>query len=304
VGSIGTGSNELIIGTGNTALRFWDYGNALLPRTTANGVSNGVITLGEGSNKFKDAYLSGTVNAGGLITTGNVGIGVTAPTIRIDSRGNGRTIQIGRNPITNYYGSSMYLSVDVGSTERAWNVGTRYKTTNKGDLVFEYSTNDMGREGDAKALTYSERMRINSDGIVTKPYQPIISGQMNTAQTDPVAPILLSFDEFWTNSGITFNATTKRFTVPTSGTYRITLNPFFKTGTGSGRVMVGVNTDSPSVLTHRGHTYKGSSNYETGCINSVVYLSANDYVVFYLALGGLYNQTSDRFNQFSIELIG
>jgi len=65
VGSIGTGSNELIIGTGNTALRFWDYGNALLPRTTANGVSNGVITLGEGSNRFKDAYLSGRVHSAG-----------------------------------------------------------------------------------------------------------------------------------------------------------------------------------------------------------------------------------------------
>jgi hypothetical protein len=150
----------------------------------------------------------------------------------------------------------------------------------------------------------STRMTIDSAGSVTTPYQPIISGQMGTAMTSPDAPQLLAFNEFWSSEGITYNATTRRFTVPVAGKYRITLNPFFRVNAGSSRVMVGVNNDNPIQSTHYGHTYSGSSDYITGCIDSVVSLSANDYVVFKLFQGGLYNQSGDRFNQFSIQLIG
>jgi len=66
VGSIGAGSDELIIGTADTGLRFFDFGDAILPRTTANGVSNGATDLGEGSNRFKNLYLSGGVYLGGI----------------------------------------------------------------------------------------------------------------------------------------------------------------------------------------------------------------------------------------------
>jgi hypothetical protein len=39
-------------------------------------------------------------------------------------------------------------------------------------------------------------------------------------------------------------------------------------------------------------------------INSVVAINANSYIVFRVQEGTLYNRTNDRFNQFSIELIG
>jgi hypothetical protein len=66
VGSIVAGSGELIIGKEDTGLRFYDFGDAILPRTTANGVSNGATDLGEGSNRFKNLYLSGGVYLGGI----------------------------------------------------------------------------------------------------------------------------------------------------------------------------------------------------------------------------------------------
>ena len=95
---------------------------------------------------------------------GNVGIGTSSPSAKVDIRDiGGRTIQLGKNPTTNYYGSSLYMSVDIGSTEKAFNIGTKYSATG-GNLVFEHSTNDMGRNGDASALTYTERMRIDSSG--------------------------------------------------------------------------------------------------------------------------------------------
>ena len=56
VGSISTGSGDLIIGTDDTGLRFFDFGNAVLPRTTANGDRDAAIDLGAGSSRFKDIY--------------------------------------------------------------------------------------------------------------------------------------------------------------------------------------------------------------------------------------------------------
>ena len=150
----------------------------------------------------------------------------------------------------------------------------------------------------------TERMRIDASGRVTKPYQPVISGQMGTAMSSPSGTRMLEFNEFWTSQGITYNSTTKRFTVPIAGKYRVTLNPFFNTSATATRVQVGVNTDAPTSTTHYGHAYRETSTFDTGCINSVINLAANDYIVFYLAAGSLYNQSNDRFNQFSIELIG
>lgn len=157
-------------------------------------------------------------------------------------------------------------------------------------------------DGDANQT----RLEIDSAGRVTMPYQPCIAGQMGTAMIQPSAAQVLKFDEFWVNQGgIAYNSSTGRFTVPMAGNYRIAMNPFKTTGAGATRVLIGVNTDTPSENNHRGHSYSNDSSfYETNCLNSVVALSANDYIVFYLKDGTLYNQATDRFNQFSIELIG
>ena len=140
-------------------------------------------------------------------------------------------------------------------------------------------------------------------GTVLKTNQPIISGQIGS-YADPAGDSLLQFDDFWVSRGITYSSSTRRFTVPVAGVYRITLNPFFKTGIINTRVLVGINTDTPTAVTHRGHAYREAGTYDTGSINSVVSLNANDYIVFRLQSGSLYNGTTDRFNQFSIELIG
>lgn len=147
-------------------------------------------------------------------------------------------------------------------------------------------------------------LNVDTSGRVTFPKQPIISGQIGSIASITGAQ-KIGFDDFWLNQGgISYNATTKRFTVPVAGNYRITMNPFAITGQANTRVLIGVNTDTPTASGHKGHSYRESATYDTMSLNSIVTLAANDYIVFYLYSGGLYNNTSDRFNQFTIELIG
>jgi hypothetical protein len=65
VGSIVAGSSELIIGTADTGLRFYDFGDAIIPRNTSNGTRDATTDLGASGNRFKDLYLSGGVYLGG-----------------------------------------------------------------------------------------------------------------------------------------------------------------------------------------------------------------------------------------------
>lgn len=132
--------------------------------------------------------------------------------------------------------------------------------------------------------------------------KPIIAGQVGSSG-HITNPSLVPFDEFWIQRGITYNSLNRRFTIPVSGVYRITMNPFTN-GTATGfRLLVGVNTDTPTATTHRGHCYTDTGIYTTLSIDSVVELNANDYIVFRVAGGILFNSSADRFNQFSIERI-
>lgn len=157
-------------------------------------------------------------------------------------------------------------------------------------------------------VSWYNGIRLNggtgAPGSVDLPLQPIISGQMGTAMTNPSSAQKLAFDEFFVSRGITYNSSTRRFTVPIAGQYRITLNPFKLNSAGATRVLIGINNDAPAQATHFGHCYGNVANtYDTFCLNSVVTLAAGDFIVFYLREGALYNQSSDRFNQFTIEKI-
>jgi len=65
VGSIGSASGDLHIGTGDAGLRFYDAGPAIYPRDTSGNDEDGTVDLGLSSARFKDLYLSGGVYLGG-----------------------------------------------------------------------------------------------------------------------------------------------------------------------------------------------------------------------------------------------
>lgn len=133
-----------------------------------------------------------------------------------------------------------------------------------------------------------------------------ISGQIGGSISYPSSPQVLKFDEYWvTGRGITYDGGTGRFTVARDGIYHITGNFFKRNTSGATRVMVGINTDTPTKDTHYGHAYSNATDaYQMMPIDTIVSLSAGDYITFYLESGTLYNQANDRFNQFNIQWIG
>lgn len=148
--------------------------------------------------------------------------------------------------------------------------------------------------------TYENLMWNNTLGAWDKIPEVIMSGQMGTV--GDLGAGLVLFNEFWVDEGgITYSSSTKRFTVPLDGQYRITMNPFFKNTVIGGRIFIGINTDTPGASTHYGHAYRETSSYDTTSLNSIVSLSANDYIVFRLYAGVLHNNSGDKFNQFTIE---
>jgi len=69
VGSIGTASTDLFIGSGNTALRFREAGQQFMPwNSTSNSVEDNSIDLGKTDARWKDLYLGGGLYVGGTGT--------------------------------------------------------------------------------------------------------------------------------------------------------------------------------------------------------------------------------------------
>ena len=256
-----------------------------------------------------DMTVTGDATVSGAFTSLGIDDNATSTAITIDASEN---VGIGTSSPVNYSNQTS-LTVDGTSVSRVdLRAGGADKGTVLGNAAGIYmvggyglnATIQGGTNGSVTAVTQGvERMQIDASGRVTTPYQPIISGQIGSTG-NVVGPQLIPFNDFWVSRGITYSSSTRRFTVPVGGCYRITLNPFFLTNVAAARVLVGVNSDAPTTTSHYGHCYRADPTYDTGCINSVVTLSANDYITFYVQQGTLYNAYSDRFTQFSIELIG
>ena len=65
VGSIKAGNGDLMLGTGDVNLRFFDATPAVIPRTASDGTSSTVVDLGNVSNSFKDLYCQRVKGAAG-----------------------------------------------------------------------------------------------------------------------------------------------------------------------------------------------------------------------------------------------
>ena len=274
-------------------------------------------------------------------SSGNVGIGTSSPVLKLSVdgdiwQGNQAGAEIGRlqneagwydfKGSTNVLGVQMShvsnVRLNTNSQERM-RIDSSGNATLTADSTYAWATTVQNGTGTNAHGLYvnaqsssgvpfrvdsngSERMGIDSAGRISMPHKAVISGRMGSAMIDPVGPIQLKFNFFYTDAGgISYDSSNGRFTVPVAGKYRVTMNPFKKTGTEypNCRVLIGKNNSTPTVTSHHGHCYSSGTVYNTLCLNSVIAMEAGDFIVFYLSLGSLYNKASDQFNDFSIEMI-
>jgi len=116
VGSIGTASGDLIIGTGDTGLFFNDSTNQIHPYnigSLSGGSVDGAIDLGQSGVRWKDLYLSGGVYLGGTGSANKLDDyeeGTWTPTcgdniggLAVLSASEGNYTKIGRKVHLNFY---------------------------------------------------------------------------------------------------------------------------------------------------------------------------------------------------------
>ena len=106
-----------------------------------------------------------------------------------------------------------------------------------------FSTTSDGSDGT------TERMRINSDGIITQPYKPsffaTINGGDNTTNSGGVVP----FDQTKHNTGSHFDTSTNKFIAPVAGVYFFCTQIWAKNGTNNARFRFAVDDASNSYST-------------------------------------------------------
>jgi hypothetical protein len=130
-------------------------------------------------------------------TSGNLGIGTSSPNDTLEVAGANAFIRVNRT------------GNEPGITFRYSN-----SSTNRGDIAVT--------SGGAMYFTAggsTERMRIDSSGRVTMPYQPAFRAKINNSNYVASTNSIMPFSVAEVNVGGHFNTSTYRFTAPINGTY-------------------------------------------------------------------------------------
>ena len=156
VGSIGTVSSNLFIGTGDTGVYFNASEDKIYPiNTTTNAGRDAAIDLGKSDTRFKDLYLSGFISGGSTVglTTRAITSGGVAGVQLQQARG---SIGTPTTSLAGGDGSYITSSVYDGSAfNKIAQIGLVTGTSlDDGDIVF----------ATAKAGTTTTRMTLNEDG--------------------------------------------------------------------------------------------------------------------------------------------
>ena len=124
----------------------------------------------------------------------------------------------------------------------------------------------------------TERMRIDSAGRVTTPYQPAFNAYISSGTNISNSWVEIVYNNICYNNGSHYNTSNGRFTAPVSGYYFFSYALTFTSADGDGTIGVFINgyydgTSSVSQLSQpsSGSPYHGRSG------SGLMYLNAGDY---------------------------
>ena len=253
----------------------------------------GVTVTGDNSGSLQLATNNGTT-ALTIDTSQNVGVGTGSPAKKLDVSGTGR------------FTGELALGNDLNQTTD----GYIYSSNGGGGVrsgFFLDGTNQV-----VKAFTAAtERMRIDSSGRVTMPFQPAFRA-FRSSSVSVAASGVVVFDSTSTNIGSNYNTSNGRFTAPVAGMYQFAVQLLFEGLSNGNECECSIYVNGGGVLNFGPRVkyqadYTGFNGYVSMFASISIYLNANDYVQAAQITSGartVYGSGSGVWTVFSGFLIG
>jgi len=195
-------------------------------------------------------------------TSGNVGIGTGSSTL------SAKLVVSGPNTILHDNGGATLRFNKTLGTDTAFIANRSYNFHDGNGLAIATQDSNPIRF----ATNNTERMRIDSSGRVTTPYQPQVDVLLNGTRTSAGT---FQTSSLYVDQGNNWNSSTHRFNAPVAARYRVTLSGYTNYTNSYGYFAIYKNGAGTGVI-HFNHAW-GTGHSMFG-YNRVFYLAAGDYV--------------------------
>ena len=262
------------------------------------GKSQGVTQVDGYNRSEADAEFVNDPDDVITVSSGNVGIGTSSPAVGLEVSGS--------MAVSDTTTSAKRLQLDSGANSHTIN------SANYGSDMMDLNIQAENLIFNTGLIGVAERMRIDSAGRVTMPYQPSAFA-WHTAGTSVSANTItkVSLDQVGFNQGISFDGTNSRFTVPVTGKYFVSAAVTFNQGEGThAGIYINGGVSGGSGLPNnwlQAADFGTNPTTQQFAINTrVLYLAANDYVELfcYQTSGGAKILQNGGRNFLSIHLLG